>query len=102
MRCSLLLLIILFFAKPFIAFAQQGNNKIEGDFKGLTAAQFFEKLEKLAPYKFYYDSAQVDSLDIQVTANGQTLQELLKEAFKGTDIHYQETSDSNRSAKEFL
>jgi hypothetical protein len=80
---------------PYIVSAQEGDKKIEGDFKGLKAAQFFDKLEKQVPYKFYYDSAQLDSLDVQVTAKGQTLTELLQEAFKGTDIRFSIDSDRN-------
>ncbi len=87
LRC-LLLLLIFFLSMPCIVSAQEGNNKIEGDFKGLTAVQFFEKLEKQATYKFYYNAAQLDSLNVQVIAKGQTLPELLKEVFKGTDIYF--------------
>src|SRR6266498_82684 len=82
------LLLILFLPVCYIVSAQEGDNKIEGDFKGLTAIQFFNKLEKQVPYKFYYDSLQLDSLNVQVTAKGLTLPELLKEVFKGTDIHF--------------
>jgi len=81
-------LLILFLPACYIASAQEDDNKIEGDFKGLTAIQFFNKLEKQVPYKFYYDSLQLDSLNVQVTAKGLTLPELLKEVFKGTDIHF--------------
>jgi hypothetical protein len=88
MRSFLSLLLILFLLANCPLSAQDSGNKIEGDFKGLTAIQFFNKLEKLAPYKFYYDADQLDSFIVQVTAKGEALRDLLNKAFKDTDIHF--------------
>jgi hypothetical protein len=89
MRSRLPLLIIFFLSAPAVVFPQERNTeKIEGDFKGLTLVQFFNKLENQVPYQFYYDAVQLDSFRIELTAKGETLPELLKEAFKGTDIHF--------------
>jgi CarboxypepD_reg-like domain/TonB-dependent Receptor Plug Domain len=96
MRSCLLLLFIFFLSAPAIVFSQgEGGGKVEGDFTGLTMAQFFNKLEKQVPYKFYYDAVQLDSFIVQLIAKGETLPELLKEAFKGTDIHF--SIDGNKN-----
>lgn len=89
MRSPLLLLIIFFLSVPSIVFPQGGKaDKIEGDFEALTMIQFFNKLEKQVSCKFYYNTIQLDSFKVQVTAKGETLNEFLKEAFKGTDLHF--------------
>lgn len=96
MRSGLPLLFIFFMSIPSMIFSQEGNtDKIKGDFKGLTMVQFFNKLEKQVPYKFYYDAPQLDSVSVELTAKDETLSELLKEAFKGTDIHF--SIDSNKN-----
>jgi CarboxypepD_reg-like domain/TonB-dependent Receptor Plug Domain len=96
MRNYLLLPVIIFLAMPAIVLSQEGKDKkIEGDFSGLTMSAFFLKLEKQAPYKFYYDAVQLDSFNVQVIARGQTLPDLLTEAFKGTDIHFSIDPDGN-------
>src|SRR6266404_6308371 len=89
MRICLPLWFIFLLLLPSVVFSQEGNtDKIIGDFKGLTPVQFFDKLEKQVPYKFYYDTAQLDSFNVQITAKGETLTDFLTEAFKGTDIHF--------------
>ena len=81
---------------PAMASARKrSDKKIEGDFSGLTMSAFFLKLEKQVPYKFYFDAGQLDSFTVQIIAHGQTFPELLKEAFKGTDIHFSIDPDRN-------
>src|SRR6266496_6669457 len=92
-RLSLLLNLFLLASCPVSA--QDDGNKIEGDFKGLSAIQFFNKLEKLGPYKFYYDANQLDSFIVQVTAKGEALTDLLNKAFKDTDLHFSIDDDKN-------
>lgn len=96
MRYTLILVFIFFLFVPIFVFPQIGNEKkIEGDFNGLSMVQFFDKLGKQVSYKFYYDALQLDSFRVQITAKGETLSDLLKNAFKGTDIHFSIDKDKN-------
>lgn len=62
--------------------------KIDDSFDSVSSTDFFSRLEKKVPYKFYYDPAQLDSFVINLTVHGKTLPEVLREAFKATDIHF--------------
>src|SRR4051812_33094618 len=83
----LLLPIFLLFASG--AYGQIGNNeKITDEFNNVKLSEFFSRLEKKVPYKFYYDAVQLDSFTIQLNVKDKTLPEVLQEAFKGTDLRF--------------
>lgn len=85
MRSLLLLLPFLLLLSS--ADAQPGN-KIEDHFDNIRLVDFFNRLEKKVPYKFYYDAVQLDSFTLQLTVKDMTLVQVLQEAFKGTDIRF--------------
>ena len=68
--------------------------KIDDSFDSVSTRDFFSRLEKKVPYKFYYNPAQLDSFVINLTVQGKTLPEVLQEAFKATDIHFSIDSSS--------
>lgn len=68
--------------------------KIDDNFDSVSSRDFFSRLEKKVPYKFYYNPAQLDSFVINLTVQGKTLPEVLQEAFKATDIHFSIDSSS--------
>ena len=60
--------------------------KIDDSFNNISLTEFFNRLEKKIPYKFYYNSVQLDTFILKLTVQDKTLPEVLQEAFKATDI----------------
>jgi hypothetical protein len=87
------LLLFAFFFTGIAARAQKPL--VTGEFRNLTVEQFFQQVEEKTPYFFYYDAKQLDSIRINVTVKDQTLESLLQQAFKNTDIHFS-VDGSNR------
>ena len=81
-----LLLLCAFIITGLVAKAQQPL--VSGEFRNLTAEQFFKQVEGQTPYFFYYDARQLDSLRINVSVKDQPLESLLQQAFKNTDVHF--------------
>lgn len=86
MRRAGVLFILFFFS--LIACGQQGEKPITGRFENLTVPEFFRQIEETTPYFFYYRVSDVDSITINMEANGQTVENLLKQAFQKTDIMF--------------
>ena len=85
---KLYLLLVFFILINNNVWSQAVNDKIDDSFNKATLVEFFNRLEKKVPYKFYYNKAQLDSFTLQLDVKGLTLSGVLKEAFKGTDILY--------------
>lgn len=66
----------------------QTSVRISGKFDSVSATSFFRQIEERAPYFFYYDSTQLDSVVVNVTAQDLTLNDLLKQAFQNSDIQF--------------
>ncbi len=66
--------------------SQVTEGKIHDSFINVTLVEFFDRLEKKVPYKFYYNKSQLDSFLLRLDVKGLSLPEVLEEAFKGTDI----------------
>ncbi|MEO5998782.1 MAG: TonB-dependent receptor [Chitinophagaceae bacterium] len=68
------------------------NNKgslITGDFQAITIEQLVEQLEKRTAYHFYYDTAQFDSLHIEmISVTDQPLSTVLQKAFENTVYNF--------------
>lgn len=89
MRISGALLLCFFFFLTIGARAQEtASTKITDEFNNVSLSDFFNRLEKKVPYKFYYNNRQSDSLIIQLQVKDLTLTQTLQEAFKGTDIKF--------------
>jgi hypothetical protein len=95
MRNLPLLLLLCLIVSGNISAQEIGNAKVEGNFEGLTLVSFFDRLEKQLPCKFYYDVSKLDSVTVQITGKGQTLSDLLKEAFKGTTLQFSIDRNNN-------
>lgn len=81
------LIICLIFCLKF-ALAQQSAKNISVNFKAAKLEQVVADLELKSGYRFFYNSAQADSLLITLTVNEKPLQVILEQAFLNTDFHY--------------
>ena len=61
---------------------------VSGKFENLSADKFFKQIEEASPYFFYYDTTQLDSVVINLTAKDKPLSDLLTQAFQNTDIQF--------------
>jgi hypothetical protein len=88
MRHSYFILIIFF--SFFYSIAVQGQTRplITGNFKELKLGQFIRELESSSGYHFYYDSLQVDSIQVNLTAKDQPLDKVLEKALANTGFNF--------------
>jgi TonB dependent receptor/CarboxypepD_reg-like domain/TonB-dependent Receptor Plug Domain len=61
---------------------------ISGTYDAWDFDAFARVIEGYAPYHFFYNPAQTDSLCIHLTVQGQTLEQVLNKIFEGTAFHY--------------
>lgn len=87
MRIFKLLPLLFCLAISSSLFAQETNVKITEHFNNVSLSEFFNRLEKKVPYKFFYTS-QLDSFIIDLDVKDLTLPQTLQQAFKATDIRY--------------
>jgi carboxypeptidase-like protein/TonB-dependent receptor-like protein len=85
-----LLLFLVLFCSCFFVTAQKnaGLPLITADFKNAGAEQFLLALEKQTGYRFFYDTAQLDSIYIDLSVKDQPLDKVLQLAFAGTPLSY--------------
>jgi len=90
-------LILLFMFSGFLTMAQKTNEmpRITGDFKQLTVFQFVQQLEKQTSYRFFYDTAQLDSIVIDISVKDQPLDKVLQLAFANTTLGFAIDSHKN-------
>jgi CarboxypepD_reg-like domain/TonB-dependent Receptor Plug Domain len=74
-------------AVGLFAFGQK-TTTISGNFVRIPAENFFRQIEERTSYHFYYDAKQMDSVVVNLVVNDQPLEEVLKQAFGNTDIHF--------------
>jgi TonB-dependent receptor-like protein/carboxypeptidase-like protein len=73
----------------FHSYAQKDSSfPVTINVKDISARHFLEQLEKQTGYRFYYDTTQLDSLTISLSATQQPLRRVLDEAFSGKDVYY--------------
>lgn len=80
---------ISFFILLFTSHSDAQDKKdilISGNFENLTLAEFFQKLELQAPYFFYYEQSQLDSLRVNLIVQAEPIQTVLEKAFKNTGL----------------
>jgi hypothetical protein len=73
----------------------QDQQMITGNFTGYHFPQLVREIEKQTSYHIYYDSADTDSLEINLSASQLSLQQVFDIIFKNTDIHYAWGSGNN-------
>ena len=82
-----LTLFIFFFLVFTCSFAQQ-SERISGFFPGVRFSRFVDAVERDTPYRFYFKSSEVDSIQVNLTADNDRIENVLNEVFKGTDFKY--------------
>ncbi|GAB3895174.1 TonB-dependent receptor [Spirosoma agri] len=63
---------------------QQPAKPISGDFANLRFEQFAKEIERVSPYRFFYNASEVDSLVVNLQVKNQPLQAVLRQFFEGT------------------
>ena len=66
----------------------QVNERISDSFVNISLEEFFSRLEKRIPYKFYYNTKELKTLYLSLEVKDLTLPQVLQEAFKATDLHF--------------
>jgi hypothetical protein len=69
--------------------------KLSGSFSNLKFDDFVKEVEALAPYHFYYNPIELDSLKVTVSANKLTVTDLLQKAFNNTLYNFAIDSSGN-------
>ncbi|MBI0398435.1 TonB-dependent receptor [Cyclobacterium marinum] len=70
-------------------FAQTpSEERISGIFSGISFGQFSQMIESKSDYRMFFKPSDVDSLIINVNAYESTIENLLNEIFKGSDLLY--------------
>jgi len=69
------------------SYAQQ-QKLISGNFTNYKFPELAREIEKQTGFHIYYDSAETDSLEVYLVANGLTLQQVLDNVFRDTDFHF--------------
>ncbi|HVY75828.1 MAG TPA: carboxypeptidase-like regulatory domain-containing protein, partial [Puia sp.] len=66
----------------------QETNAISGDFRGYSFSRLARELEAKTGFHFYFDPAETDSLEINLTADQVKLDKLLDQVFQHTGFHF--------------
>jgi len=66
----------------------QQQKKVTGNFEGYSFSRLMDRLQAVTGYRFYYDPADVDSLNIDLTVNNATVPQILDQLFQNSDFHY--------------
>jgi hypothetical protein len=80
--------ILIIFCLSCLTVSAQDQKLITGNFTGYRFPQLVREIETQTSYHIYYDSTETDSLEINLVANQQSLQQVFDIVFKNTDIHY--------------
>ena len=88
MRHSYFILIILF--SFFYSITLQGQTRplITGNFKEIKLGQFIREVESSSGYHFYYDSLQIDSIQVNLTVKDQPLDKVMEKALANTGFNF--------------
>jgi outer membrane receptor protein involved in Fe transport len=63
-------------------------NRISGDFYSLKFPQFVERVESTTVYHFYYKESDLDSFDVNIKLENDSLPDVLKKIFSNTDYRF--------------
>lgn len=82
-----LVILVLGFAFPALGQNVQ-EEKISGIFSGLSFDRFARQIEDRYSYKFFFKSADVDSLTFNISATGNPLDNILSGIFAGSELTF--------------
>src|SRR3954462_4922194 len=86
---TILYILIICFCFLSAARSQQTNPPtVSGDFKNIAVDTFLIQLQSQTNYHFYYDTAQLGALRINLSVNNQPLRSVLEKAFANTNIYF--------------
>ena len=88
--------LIFVFLFGTVVLQAQVNERISDSFVNIPLEEFFSRLEKKIPYKFYYNAKGLKTLYLSLEVKDLTLPQVLKEAFKATDLHFAIDNQSKR------
>ena len=71
----------------------QRRQLVSGNFQAMRLDALASAIEAQTTYRFYYDPEWTDTLNTNVTAHGEPLQEVLAKVFEGTKFHFAVGSD---------
>ncbi len=66
----------------------QQKQLISGTFNNLNFLQFADAIESKYDYHLYFDTSETNVLQVNVNAEGLTIQQLLDKVLQGTSLHY--------------
>lgn len=85
----------VFLLLSFNLYAQE-KPLLSGDFRQLSMEQFVRQLENAAPYRFYFNAAQFDSIVINVSFHNQHIDKVLEQALAPYKEYYFSIDPQNR------
>jgi hypothetical protein len=92
-HCLLIILLSpLFFVQEVRG---QGSNLVSGDFAGISFQEFVTRVETGTNYHFYYDSAETDSIIVNLQVQHARLGDVLDQLFAHTNFHYATDAGGN-------
>jgi len=97
MRKLLCLFVVAYLSVTYNELCAQKNTQplISGNFTNLPAEQFFLEIEKQSGYHFYYDTAMLDSLKVNIVADKLPLLSLLQQALEKTSLAFASDKENN-------
>lgn len=84
----LIFLPLIFLIAGITASAQSGSKRVSLELKGAPIDSLITELETQTGYRFYYDPAQFDSLQVSVSVTNVSLQKVLELVFANSDYHF--------------
>jgi hypothetical protein len=72
----------------YLSYGQQAEPLLSGSFQNLSVERFVRQLEAQSPYRFYFDSAAVKKVSVNLTVQQQPLASVLSQAFGQTDLRF--------------
>lgn len=79
--------LLILTANPVAAQTKQ-EPRISGQFENLLLPEFFNKIESLAPVKFFYDKAVLDSSRINLTVQNELLSQVLDKVLRDAKLQF--------------
>ncbi len=88
--CAVLIFLSCFLCCSKFASSQNTNSDplITGDFKHLTIDEFAKALQQQTGLRFYYDTAQFDSITIDISVKEKSLKDVLQLALANTNFRF--------------
>ncbi|MDH7462380.1 TonB-dependent receptor [Chitinophagaceae bacterium 26-R-25] len=77
------------------AIAQKEKKMITGSFEDMRVEQFLLELQRQTHYHFYYDTAQLDTIKINISVKNEPLEKVLEKGLAGTENTFSIDDNNN-------